>query len=79
VFLLKPEIAVPIEAVIKRIATGLYYHHFGNTYIGSGTVFQIRFHNTFKKEMINQVSFSVNRIGAGHFSYGYAKAVEGTK
>src|SRR5579872_7420334 len=73
---LKPEIVVAFEAVIKRITTGLYYHHFDNNYIGNGTTFQVGFHNTLKKEMIDQIKFSVNRVGAGHFSYGYASASE---
>lgn len=76
---LNPEISGAIEAVIKRITTGLYYYHFDNNYIGNNTAFQVRFHNTLKKEMIDQVAFSVNRIGTGHFSYGYARAIEDTK
>lgn len=75
---LKSEITIPFEAVIKRITTGLYYHHFNN-YIGSKIEFQIRFHNTLKKEMITQCAYSINRIGSGHFSYAYAKATEDTK
>lgn len=74
-----PEIANAFESVIRRITTGLYYHHFGNKYIGHNTAFQMRFHNTLTKEMIDQVVFSVNRIGEGHFTYGYAKAVEDSK
>lgn len=75
---LKPEITLPFEAVIKRITSGLYYYHFNN-YIGNNTAFQIRFHNILKKEMINEVNFAVNKIGSGHFSYGYARAIESTK
>ena len=79
VFSIKPEHAEALEQVIKRITAGLYYYHFGNSFIGKGVVFQIRFHDTLQQEMLNQVSFAVNRVGDGQFTYGFARSVEGTK
>lgn len=72
------KIAASLEGVIKRITTGLYYHHFG-CYIGHNATFQVRFHNILKKEMIELIKYSVDRIGTGQFSYGYAKGIEGGK
>lgn len=78
VFPLKPEIADPMEEVIKRMTTGLYYHHFKH-FIGDNITFQVRYHNVLKKEMLQGVAYAVNRIGEGHFTYCYAIGVEGTK
>lgn len=76
---LSSERVASIEAVIRRITTGLYYHHFG-AYIGKNTTFKVNYYDVFPEGVYEQgVTYSVNKVGTGHFSYLYAKAEEDTK
>jgi len=65
------EVVNQFEEVIKRITKGLYSYHYGH-FIGKNTSFIIRLHNQLTPEILDLINiFKINRIGTGHFSYGY--------